>query len=75
MRCLRGYAIVIGDTVYGAIGFWSVNLSPERQPHPQAREVIEMMAKSIAAAIYQRQLTDQFAYQANHDALTDCPTG
>ena len=32
-----------------------------------------MMAKSIAAAIHQRQLTDQLAYQANHDALTGLP--
>jgi diguanylate cyclase (GGDEF)-like protein len=31
------------------------------------------MAKSIAAAVYQRQLTDQLAYQANHDALTGLP--
>jgi diguanylate cyclase (GGDEF)-like protein/PAS domain S-box-containing protein len=68
-----GTPIVIGDTVYGAIGFWSIKLSPKRQPHPQAREVIELMAKSIAAAIYQRQLTDQLAFQANHDALTGLP--
>ena len=31
------------------------------------------MAKSIAAAVHQRQLTDQLAYQANHDALTGLP--
>ena len=68
-----GTPILIGDSVYGSIGFWSVNPLPNRKPHPQAREVIELMAKSIAAALYQRQLTDQLAYQANHDALTGLP--
>ena len=68
-----GTPILIGDSVYGSIGFWSLNPLPNRKPHPQAREVIELMAKSIAAAVYQRQLTDQLAYQANHDALTGLP--
>jgi diguanylate cyclase (GGDEF)-like protein/PAS domain S-box-containing protein len=68
-----GTPILIGDTVYGAIGFWSLHSLPARKPHPQAREVVELMAKSIAAAVYQRQLTDQLAYQANHDALTGLP--
>jgi diguanylate cyclase (GGDEF)-like protein/PAS domain S-box-containing protein len=68
-----GTPILIGDSVYGSIGFWSVNSPPKGKPHPQAREVIELMAKSIAAAVYQRQLTDQLAYQANHDALTGLP--
>ena len=68
-----GTPILIDETVYGVIGFWSANSAAPPHPHPQAREVIEMMAKSIAAAIHQRQLTDQLAYQANHDALTGLP--
>jgi diguanylate cyclase (GGDEF)-like protein/PAS domain S-box-containing protein len=68
-----GTPILIGDSVFGSIGFWSVNSPPKVKPHPQSREVIELMAKSIAAAVYQRQLTDQLAYQANHDALTGLP--
>ena len=68
-----GTPILIGDIVYGVIGFWSSNHVTPGHPHPQAREVIEMMAKSIAAAVHQRQLTDQLAYQANHDALTQLP--
>ena len=68
-----GAPILIGDSVYGSIGFWSLSPVPNRKPHPQAREVIELMAKSVAAAVYQRQLTDQLAYQANHDALTGLP--
>ena len=68
-----GTPILIGETVYGVIGFWSGDTSRCTRPHPQAREVIEMMAKSIAAAVHQRQLTDQLAYQANHDALTGLP--
>jgi diguanylate cyclase (GGDEF)-like protein/PAS domain S-box-containing protein len=68
-----GTPLVIGRAVYGVLGFWSADPSVPRREHPQAREVIELMAKSIAAAIHQRQLTDQLAHQANHDALTGLP--
>lgn len=68
-----GTPIVINDSVFGVIGFWSGDRLQPAHPHPQAREVIEMMAKSIAAAIHQRELTDQLAHQANHDALTRLP--
>jgi diguanylate cyclase (GGDEF)-like protein/PAS domain S-box-containing protein len=65
-----GSPILIEDEVYAVLGFWSSDLSPTRHAHPQAREVIEMMAGSIAAAAHQRQLTDQLAHQATHDTLT-----
>ena len=65
-----GSPILIDDEVYGVLGFWSSDAALASRPHPQAREVIEMMARSIAAAAHQRQLTDQLAHQATHDALT-----
>ena len=68
-----GTPILIGDEVYGVIGFWSRDTSRCTRQHSQALEVIEMMAKGIAAAVHQRQLTDQLAYQAHHDALTGLP--
>src|SRR5688572_24053572 len=68
-----GTPILIDDRVYGAIGFWSDEETAARELHPQAREIIEMMAKSIGVAVHQRALTDQLAYQANHDALTGLP--
>jgi diguanylate cyclase (GGDEF)-like protein/PAS domain S-box-containing protein len=63
--------ILVGDTVHAVIAFFSDG--EVRQLDPHAREIIELMAKSIAAAMHQRQLTDQLAFQANHDALTGLP--
>jgi diguanylate cyclase (GGDEF)-like protein/PAS domain S-box-containing protein len=68
-----GSPIIIDEAVYGVLSFWSGDDPSPRHPHPQAREVIEMMARSIAAATHQRQLTDQLAHQATHDALTGLP--
>lgn len=68
-----GTPILVDDSTYGVIGFSREAPSAPRRPHPQAREVIELMAKSIAAAIHQRQLRDQLEHQANHDALTGLP--
>jgi diguanylate cyclase (GGDEF)-like protein/PAS domain S-box-containing protein len=68
-----GTPILLDEEVYGTIGFWAdedIRLTPL---HPQGKEVIELMAKSIAIAIHQRSLTDQLAHQANHDALTGLP--
>jgi diguanylate cyclase (GGDEF)-like protein len=67
-----GTPILIHDQVYGTIGFFD-QTSPASPVHPQVREIIELMAKSIAIAIHQRNLTDQLAYQAQHDALTGLP--
>jgi diguanylate cyclase (GGDEF)-like protein/PAS domain S-box-containing protein len=66
-----GASILVDDTVHAVISFWSNVDVPALDPH--AREIIELMAKSIAAAMHQRQLTDQLAFQANHDALTGLP--
>jgi diguanylate cyclase (GGDEF)-like protein/PAS domain S-box-containing protein len=63
--------ILVGATVHAVIAFWSD--ADVREIDAHAREVIELMAKSIAAAMHQRQLTDQLAFQANHDALTGLP--
>ena len=68
-----GTPILTGDRVYGVIGFWSTQETRTRELHPQAKEMIELMAKSVAVAVHQRALTDQLAYQANHDALTGLP--
>ncbi len=68
-----GTPILLNDEVYGTISFWANDGVPLTPLHPQGKEVIELMAKSIAIAIDQRNLTDQLAYQANHDALTGLP--
>ena len=68
-----GTPILVNDQVYGTIGFWVGQDAPLTPLHPQAKEVIELMAKSIAIAINQRSLTDQLAHQATHDALTGLP--
>jgi len=68
-----GTPININGDLYGAIVFWSEKASPLLPLHPQGREVIELMAKSIAVAINQRKLTDQLAHQATHDGLTGLP--
>ena len=68
-----GTPILLNDQVYGTIGFWATKEEPLTPLHPQAKEVIELMAKSIAIAINQRSLTDQLAHQATHDALTGLP--
>ena len=68
-----GTVISVDAKVWGAIGFWSGSGGASKRLHPQAREVIEMMARGIGTAVLQQQLTDQLAYQANHDALTDLP--
>ncbi len=68
-----GTPILLNDQVYGTIGFWVGDDVPLTTLHPQAKEVIELMAKSIAIAINQRNLTDQLAHQATHDALTGLP--
>jgi diguanylate cyclase (GGDEF)-like protein/PAS domain S-box-containing protein len=68
-----GTPIFVNDKVFGTIGFWSKEGQTAAAPHPQGREIIELMAKSIGIAIDQRQLTTQLAYQAHHDALTGLP--
>jgi diguanylate cyclase (GGDEF)-like protein/PAS domain S-box-containing protein len=68
-----GTPILLNEEVYGTISFWADDETPLTPLHPQAKEVIELMAKSIAIAIDQRSLTDQLAHQATHDALTGLP--
>ncbi|HYP04946.1 MAG TPA: EAL domain-containing protein, partial [Bryobacteraceae bacterium] len=68
-----GSPILVEDSVYAVLSFWSEEDPHPDKPHPQAREVIEMMARSIAAAAHQRQLTDRLAHQATHDSLTGLP--
>jgi diguanylate cyclase (GGDEF)-like protein/PAS domain S-box-containing protein len=68
-----GTPIVMEEKVYGTIAFFSASETNAATPHPQGREIIELMAKRIAIWMDQRQLTDQLAYQAHHDALTGLP--
>ncbi|HYI95289.1 MAG TPA: EAL domain-containing protein [Bryobacteraceae bacterium] len=72
-RFYLGTPVIVEENVYGVLAFWTSQQATNLRPHPQAREVLELMAKGVAAAIHQRQLTDQLAYQANHDALTGLP--
>ncbi len=44
-----------------------------REPEPAESELFEMASRLAAVAIEQRQLHDQLAYQARHDALTGLP--
>lgn len=64
--------ISVNEQLYGAICFWSRRENIDRV-HPQGREMIELMAKSIGIAINQRELTDLLEYQAKHDSLTGLP--
>ncbi|HUS07093.1 MAG TPA: EAL domain-containing protein [Bryobacteraceae bacterium] len=68
-----GTPILLNERVFGTIAFWSTEAQFPAIAHPQGREIIELMAKSIGIAIDQRQLTTQLAYQAHHDALTGLP--
>ncbi len=70
---LIGTSISIDDRVLGTIGFWREREQCEIAPHPQGVEIIELMAKRIAIAIHQRELADELAHQASHDALTGLP--
>jgi diguanylate cyclase (GGDEF)-like protein len=58
---------------WGTISFWRATDTSAETLHPQAKEIVEMIAKSIGVAIHQRQLADQLAFQAKHDALTGLP--
>jgi diguanylate cyclase (GGDEF)-like protein len=58
---------------WGTISFREPRSNAEEALHPQAKEIVELIAKSIGIAIHQRQLTDQLAFQAKHDALTGLP--
>ena len=72
-RFYLGTPVIVEENIYGVLAFWTSEQVTNLRPHPQAREVLELMAKSIGVAIHQRQLTDQLAYQAHHDALTGLP--
>jgi diguanylate cyclase (GGDEF)-like protein len=58
---------------WGIISYWEPSSEATEALHPQAKEIVELIAKSIGIAIHQRQLTDQLAFQAKHDALTGLP--
>ncbi|HZO86479.1 MAG TPA: EAL domain-containing protein [Verrucomicrobiae bacterium] len=68
-----GAPILIGGSTWGTVAFWEPAPGAEERLHPQSKEIIELIAKSIGIAIHQRQLSDQLAYQAKHDALTGLP--
>ena len=73
-RLRRHVAIFIDGVVHAVLGFWSSGDEKVSQPiDSHAREILELMAKSIEAGIDRRRLTDQLAHQANHDALTGLP--
>jgi diguanylate cyclase (GGDEF)-like protein len=65
---------ILSDGItWGTISFWDQSSPTNEALHPQAREIVELIAKSIGIAIHQRQLADQLAFQARHDALTGLP--
>jgi diguanylate cyclase (GGDEF)-like protein len=68
-----GSPVLIEEVTWGTISFWDAGGVAGESLHPQAKEIAELMAKSIGIAIHQRQLTDQLAFQARHDALTGLP--
>ena len=68
-----GTPILIEGLTWGTISFSEASGSAEESLHPQSKEIVELIAKSIGIAIHQRQLADQLAYQAKHDALTGLP--
>ena len=68
-----GAPLYTNGTLYGVIGFWSDDPAAAAALHPQAKEIIELMAKSVGIAVNQRRLTDELAFQASHDALTLLP--
>jgi PAS domain S-box-containing protein len=53
-----GTPLPVDGSIYGVLGFWHNNSSVSSLLPLQAPEIIEMMAKSIGIAIYQRQLAD-----------------
>jgi len=62
-----GTPIFTGNDLFGVLLFWS---EVSHETHPQAREMIEMMARGMESAIQQRRLTDELEYRARHDSLT-----
>ncbi len=62
-----GTPLTIEHASFGALLFWSER---SQETHPQAREMIEMMARGMESAIHQRRLTDELEYRARHDSLT-----
>jgi diguanylate cyclase (GGDEF)-like protein len=58
---------------WGTISFSGASSTTDEALHPQAKEIVEMIAKSIGIAIHQRHLADQLDFQAKHDTLTGLP--
>jgi len=56
-----------------ALGTIDVYHKTARHPDKSQLALLQMASGSAAIAIEQRQLTDQLAYQAHHDALTALP--
>lgn len=55
------------------LGIFVIYYREQREPDPVEVELLEMASRLAAVAIEQRQLNDQLAYQARHDALTGLP--
>ncbi|MEO7651643.1 MAG: diguanylate cyclase, partial [Bryobacteraceae bacterium] len=55
------------------LGTFGVYMGESARPDAEDWKLLQMSAGSAAIAIEQRQLTDQLAYQANHDTLTGLP--
>ncbi len=62
-----GTRLNVAGEKFGVLSFWSPDSS---QMHPQASEIIEMMARGIESAMQQRRLTEELEYRARHDSLT-----
>jgi diguanylate cyclase (GGDEF)-like protein/PAS domain S-box-containing protein len=55
------------------LGVFAIYYREQRDPGATELELLEMASRLAAVAIEQRQLNDQLAYQARHDALTGLP--
>jgi diguanylate cyclase (GGDEF)-like protein/PAS domain S-box-containing protein len=67
------WAVPILSGEGNALGAFAVFNREPRRPLASECEVLEMVSRLAAVGIEQRQLNNQLAYQARHDALTGLP--
>ncbi|MFX0145687.1 MAG: EAL domain-containing protein [Candidatus Hodarchaeota archaeon] len=71
LRACWSVPILSGEGV--VLGVFALYFRERRKPLPGESELLEMASRLAAVAIEQRQLHDQLAHQARHDALTGLP--